>query len=232
MTRQQVFAYHPDIIARYPTLVGGIIVGDGVTNGQTPPELLALYQEEQRKVLERIGDTPLSQIDSLAAWRSVFRSFGVDPTQIRSACEALLRRLTKQGDIPSINMLVDIGNLVSIRYGIPVAVVDRRAAKGTILVHFADGTERFTNLGTTEVVNPDVGEVIFSDEDKLVFARRWCWRQSDQSAAREDTQNIVVTVEAHHANAKHDVEAAIQDLTGLLGQFAGGQLRSEILVGG
>ncbi len=65
-----------------------------------------------------------------------------------------------------------------------------------------------------------------------MFARRWCWRQSDQSAAREDTQNIVVTVEAHHANAKQDVEAAIQNLTGLLGQFAGGQLRSEILVGG
>jgi DNA/RNA-binding domain of Phe-tRNA-synthetase-like protein len=226
-----VFQYHPDILARYPNLAAGIIVGDGVKNGQTPPELLALYQDEQRKVLERIGDTPLSQIESLAAWRGVFRSFGVDPTQIRSACEALLRRLTKQGDIPSINTLVDIGNLVSTRYAIPVAVVDRRAAKGAITVHFADGTERFTNLGTTEVVNPDGGEVIFSDEDKLVFARRWCWRQSDQSASREDTRNIVVTIEAHHANGRQDVEAAIQDLMGLLERFAGGELRSEMLVG-
>lgn len=226
-----VFQYHPDILARYPNLAAGIIVGDGVKNGQTPPELLALYQDEQRKVLERIGDTPLSQIESLAAWRGVFRSFGVDPTQIRSACEALLRRLTKQGDIPSINTMVDIGNLVSSRYAIPVAVVDRRAAKGAITVHFADGTERFTNLGTTEVVNPDGGEVIFSDEDKLVFARRWCWRQSDQSASREDTRNIVVTIEAHHANGRQDVEAAIQDLMGLLERFAGGELRSEMLVG-
>ena len=39
----------------------------------------------------------------------------------RSAAEALLRRLTKQGSIPSINTLVDIGNLVSIRYALPVA---------------------------------------------------------------------------------------------------------------
>jgi DNA/RNA-binding domain of Phe-tRNA-synthetase-like protein len=232
MTNNRIFQYHPEIMERYPTLAAGIIVGDGVTNGQTPPELLALYQEEQRKVLERIGDMPLSQIESLAAWRSVFRSFGVDPTQIRSACEALLRRLTKQGDIPSINTLVDIGNLVSIRYAIPVAVVDRRAAKGAITVHFADGTERFTNLGTTEVVNPDVGEVIFSDEDKLVFARRWCWRQSDQSASREDTQKIVVTVEAHHANGREDVKAALQDLMGLFERFTGGELRSDMLVGG
>lgn len=223
------FQYHPDIIERYPSLVGGIVIGKNVRNGATPPELLALYQAEQRAALERIGDTPLSQIESLAAWRGVFRSFGVDPTQIRSACEALLRRLTKQGDIPSINTLVDIGNLVSIRYAIPVAVVDMRAAKGAITVHFADGTERFTNLGTTEVVHPDVGEVIFSDEDKLVFARRWCWRQSDESAAREDTQNIIVTIEAHHASARQDVEAAIADLMELLSEYADGKVKSQLL---
>lgn len=227
-----VFQYHPDILARYPQLVGGIIIGSGVRNGPTPRDLLTLYRQEQQAVLERIGDTPLSQIESLAAWRGIFRSFGVDPTQIRSACEALLRRLTKQGDIPSINTLVDIGNLVSIRYAVPIAIVDRRAAKGTITVHFADGTEHFTNLGATEAAHPDVGEVIFSDEDKLVFARRWCWRQSDQSAARDDTREIVVTVEAHHTSARRDVEAALNDLMGLLERFAGGQLRCEILADG
>lgn len=225
------FQYHPQILARYPNLAGGIIVASGVRNKRTPAELLTLYHDEQHKVLAKIGDTPLSQIESLAAWRNVFRSFGVDPTQIRSACEALLRRLTKQGDIPSINLLVDIGNLVSIRYAIPVAIVDRRAATGTILVHFADGTERFTNLGTDEVVHPDVGEVIFSDEAGLAFARRWCWRQSDQSAAREDTTDIIVTVEAHHTYAQQDVKAAIQDLIGLLQNYAGGDVHSEILAG-
>jgi DNA/RNA-binding domain of Phe-tRNA-synthetase-like protein len=224
-----VFQYHPAIFERYPNLVGGVIVGHGLTNRPSPPDLLDAYRAEQQAVIERIGNTPLSQIESLSAWRGVFRSFGVDPTQIRSACEALLRRLTKQGDIPSINMLVDIGNLVSIRYGIPVAVVDLRSVQGAITVHFAEGDERFTNLGTTEVVQPDKGEVIFSDETKLVFARRWCWRQSDQSAAREDTQNVVVTVEAHHQNARADIEAAVRDLLALFQTYAGGEYHSDIL---
>ena len=78
----------------------------------------------------RIGETPLSQIPSLAAWRSVFRGFGLDPTQYRGAAEALLRRLTKKGEIPSVNTLVDIGNLVSIRYALPVALFDLRATTG------------------------------------------------------------------------------------------------------
>ncbi len=217
-----VFQYHPDILARYPNLIGGVIVARGVRNGATPPGLRALYHAEQQATLARIGSTPLSEIPSLAAWRGVFRSFGVDPTQIRSACEALLRRLTKQGDIPSINTLVDLGNLVSIRYALPVAVVDLRSVQGAITVRFADGTERFTNLGQPEVAHPDPGEVIFADETGLAFARRWCWRQSEQSASREDTTEVVVTVEAHHANGRHDVEAAVADLTALLAQYAGG----------
>jgi DNA/RNA-binding domain of Phe-tRNA-synthetase-like protein len=210
------FQYSPEILARYPNVVGGVIVARGVRNGASSPELLALYRSEQQLTVARIGSTPLSQIESLAAWRGVFRSFGVDPTQIRSACEAQLRRLTKQGDIPSINALVDLGNLVSIRYALPVAIVDTRAMTGGITVKFAEGTERFTNLGQPEIANPDPGEVIFVDDGGLVFARRWCWRQSDQSAAREDTTNILVTVEAQHAGGRNDVEAAMRDLLNYL----------------
>src|SRR5688500_18850975 len=108
------FRYHPDILAHYPAVVGGVILAQGMTNGPTPESLLTAYQAEQQATLRRVGDTPLSQIESLAAWRRAFGSFGVAPTQYRSAAEALLRRLTKQGDIPSINLLVDLGNLVSI----------------------------------------------------------------------------------------------------------------------
>jgi DNA/RNA-binding domain of Phe-tRNA-synthetase-like protein len=224
-----LFQYDPAILERYPNLAGGFIVGRGLTNRPTPPDLLDAYRAEQQAVLSHIGDTPLSQIESLAAWRSVFRSFGVDPTQIRSACEALLRRLTKQGDIPSINMLVDIGNLVSIRYAIPIAIVDMRALSGKITVCFAKGDEQFTNLGQTEIANPDPGEVIFVDDAGLVYARRWCWRQSDQSAAREDTQNIIITVEAQHANGRASVESAVNDLLALLRPHTGGEFEAEII---
>lgn len=217
-----VFRYHPDIVARYPNVVGGVILARGMTNGPAPEDLQAAFRAEQQATLRRIGDTPLSQIESLAAWRSVFRSFDVDPTQYRSAAEALLRRLTKKGDIPSINMLVDLGNLVSIRYALPVAVFDTRALQGAVTVHFADGSERYTTLGQDEVEHPEPGEVVFSDETKLVIARRWCWRQSDQSAAQEDTTQAIITVEAHHAEGQKDIDAALKDLLTLLRAFAGG----------
>jgi DNA/RNA-binding domain of Phe-tRNA-synthetase-like protein len=216
-----VFQYDTGILQRFPHITGGVIYAQNLVNGPTPPELQEAFIVEQQDVLQRLGDTPLSQLPSLAAWRSAFREFGVEPTQYRSAAESLLRRLTKKGDIPSINSLVDLCNLVSIRYALPAAVFDTRALHGTLTVHFANGTERYTTLGQDEVDHPDVGEVVFSDEEGLVMARRWCWRQSEQSAAQPDTTTAIITIEAHHANARKDIEAALHDLLSLLREYAG-----------
>jgi DNA/RNA-binding domain of Phe-tRNA-synthetase-like protein len=71
--------------------------------------------------------------------------------------------------------------------------------------------------------------VVFSDEAKLVVARRWCWRQSDQSAARAETTDVIITVEAHHARGRHDVQAAVDELVKLLSKYAGGTSVSGIL---
>ena len=225
-----LFQYDLQIVERFSSVVGGVVVADGVRNGPSSAELVAAFEEEQRAVVARLGDTPLSEVPSLAAWRRAFRGFGVDPTAYRSAAEALLRRLTKQGSIPSINTLVDIGNLVSIRYGLPVAVFDRASISGGLTVRFADGDESFTDLGSGAVEHPEPGEVIFNDSAGHVAARRWCWRQSAESASRDSTTDILVTVEGHHEAARADVEAAVVDLKALLRSFAGvSGMRTAIL---
>jgi DNA/RNA-binding domain of Phe-tRNA-synthetase-like protein len=223
------FRYHTDVLARYPDVIGGVILAQGIANGPTPESLLISYREEQEAVKERIGSMPLSQIQSLEAWRGAFRRFGVDPTQYRSAAEALLRRLTKKGDIPSINLLVDIGNMISIRYALPVAVIDARSIQGAITVRFAAGSENSSMLGKSESDHPEPGEVIFSDEAGLVVARRWCWRQSEEGAAQANTTEAIIAIEAHHSNGRHDIEAALTDLQELLRKYAGGTLHAYVL---
>ena len=72
------------------------------------------------------------------------------------------------------------------------------------------------DLGASETAHPEPGEVIFADDADAVCARRWCWRQSRASAARDDSTEILVTVEGHHASAAADVAAALDDLEALL----------------
>ena len=224
------FRYGPDIIERFPAVVGGVIHATGVHNGPTPPRLAAAFRDEMLATRTRIGETPLSELPALAAWRKTFRGFGVDPTQYRSAAEALVRRLTKGGELPSIGTLVDLANLVSIRYALPVAVFDERGISGGTIVRFARGDERWADLGSSQTEHPDPGEVIFVDAADVVSARRWCWRQSAGSAARDDTTEILVTVEGHHEAAVDDVTRALADLEALLAAHAApATLRSAVL---
>jgi DNA/RNA-binding domain of Phe-tRNA-synthetase-like protein len=223
------FNYHSEITSQFPDLHAGVIQVQDITNSPTPDRLKVAFQDEQTAVLAKLGDTPLSELETLKAWRAAFRSFGVNPTKYRSAPEALLRRLTKKGDIPTLNTLVDICNLVSIRYALPVAAFDLHALQGPITVRYADGTERFTPLGITEVEHPEPGEVIFADETALVVARRWCWRQSAESAAGPETRETIFTIEAQHPDGGVHVKAALDDLLALLGEYAPGDFYPALL---
>jgi DNA/RNA-binding domain of Phe-tRNA-synthetase-like protein len=217
-----VFCYDAAVLERYPTIHAGVIHAAGVTNGPTPPALLERYRAAQRDTAERLASTPVSELPSIAAWRRAFAAFGAKPTQYRSAAEALLRRLSKHGDIPSINALVDLGNFVSIRYALPVAVVDLAGIAGGLTVQFATGAERFTDLGSDESVAPEPGEVVFVDRDGVAAARRWCWRQSAQSATGPATTDALVVVEGLHATVAGDIADALADLAALLAEFQPG----------
>lgn len=223
------FRYHPDIYKEFPELRAGVVLARNLHNIKTPDELLHEYYSEQKKILAKLENTQLSELPSLSAWRTTFRRFGVNPTKYRSAPESLLRRLKKKGDIPSINMLVDINNLISIRYFLPVATFDSREIQGGIMVKFANGDEHFTPLGMGDVENPHSGEVIFVDEKDMVVARRWCWRQSQESAAQLDTNQVILTVEGTHDGALRDIQLALRDLLKLHKDYSGGDYVNQYL---
>ncbi len=214
-----MFSYDRRVLERYPTIRAGVVHAVGLSNGASPAELRDQFRAQQLASRSEIGSRAISALPSIAAWRRAFAGFGVKPTQYRNAAEALLRRLVKRGDIPSINLLVDIANLVAIRYRLPVAAFDQAHVTGSTVVRFAGGGERFTDLGSTRVVAPHPGEVVFVDEAGAVSARRWCWRQSAQSATGPRTVEALFTVEGHHDRANEDVAAAARDLRGLLQRY-------------
>ncbi|MBA2316324.1 MAG: hypothetical protein H0V93_00845 [Euzebyales bacterium] len=211
-----MFAYDHAVAERYPSLRSGVIHATGLANGPSPPGLLDECRVEQQAASERLKAAAVADLPSIAAWRRAFTRFGAKPTQHRNAAEALLRRLAKHGGIPTVNTLADLGNLVSIRYAMPVAVFDQANIAGSTIVRFATGAERFTDLGSTDGVHPDPGEVVFVDSDDVVSARRWCWRQSAQSATSPTTVDALIVVEGHHGTARQDVMSALTDLTSLL----------------
>lgn len=214
-----MFDYDAAVLERYPTIRAAVLLATGVVNGPSPAGLLERYRAEQVVVRHQLAGGAIAELPAIAAWRRAFSAFGAKPTQYRCAAEALLRRLVKQGGIPSINTLVDMGNVVSIRYAMPVAVIDLAGIDGAVTVRFATGHEHFTDLGSSETVHPEPGEVVFVDRAGVACARRWCWRQSAQSATSDATVDALIVVEGQHEGAENDVKSALDDLTALLSTF-------------
>lgn len=87
----------------------------------------ALCAESSKRARERYDLEKLSADPTVAALRRLFRAAGCDPTRYRPSSEALLRRILKGEDIPSISPLVDLNNCLSAELAVPCCVM----AEGT-----------------------------------------------------------------------------------------------------
>jgi DNA/RNA-binding domain of Phe-tRNA-synthetase-like protein len=210
------FRYDPAVLELFPAVRAALVAVEGAHPGPATPALSAVHAAAQQEVAARLRAEAIADIPSIAAWRRAFRAFGTDPTRHRSAPESLLRRLDKGHGIPALNGLVDVGNVVSIRHALPVAVFDVIGLDGTITVRLATGSEVFVGIGTPEPTHPDTGEVVFIDGGGTVLARRWCWRQSSAAAVSTTTTDALFVVEAHHDGSAGDIAAAAAELERLV----------------
>ena len=65
------------------------------------------------------ADVPWAEAH-LAAWGELFKKFGAKPQRTPCSAEALRKRVARDGNLPTIDPVVDLYNAISIRYAIPV----------------------------------------------------------------------------------------------------------------
>lgn len=207
------FRHHPQLRADFPTLVAGTLRLDGVSTD--PAGAAADPSPWLATARERLAGTAEGQLPPIQAWRRAFTAMGLKPTQYRCASESLLRRLRREGDLPSLHPLVDLCNAVSAAYAIPVAALDADRITGDLEVRRAAGTERYDTFAG-DVEHPEPGEVVFVDAGGRAHARRWTNRQSGHSAISAATRRAFIVTEALHDGAAVDVPALLDDLAAAL----------------
>lgn len=217
-----------DIFTPFPDYIRGVVVARGVQNGTSPAELVSLLREAEASLRERFGEENPATLPRIASWREAFRKTGVKPAEFRSSIEAMTRRVVKGQEIPSINALVDIGNVLSLRHLIPTGGHSLDEVKDDIFLRAATGEETFVPFGETETEHPLPGEIIFV-EGNVVLTRRWSWRQGNYTLTLPETKNIEFNVDGLPPVARDEVESVCQEVMELVERFCGGTCRYEIL---
>jgi DNA/RNA-binding domain of Phe-tRNA-synthetase-like protein len=217
-----------EVFARFPEYRRGVVLAYDVRNGESPVELVRMLREEESRARQRLNVDTLTAEPRLASWREAFRHLGYKPGDFRPSIEALLRRVLRGQELPSINALVDIGNIVSLRHLLPVGGHATDVLTRDIALRPASGTEEFVPFGSQEVEHPAPGEFIFVEGDK-VLTRRWIWRQANHTLTLPETTAVEINIDGLPPVTAADVEAAAKDVMDLVELFCGGRLYYKIL---
>lgn len=96
-----------------------------------------------REYRKRFADLPISKIEGVQAARSFFRAIGIDPTKRRPSSEALLRRALNNKDFYKVNNIVDLGNLFSLKFLLPICIYDLDAIKGNVIIRIGNKEDEY-----------------------------------------------------------------------------------------
>jgi DNA/RNA-binding domain of Phe-tRNA-synthetase-like protein len=177
---------------RFPDLIAKILQVKEVQIEKRNDELEKFKAEVAKQVREMYDLESLKDQLAFRAYRDFFWSVGIDPTKNRPAAEALIRRILGGRTIPTINSLVDVYNLASIKSRIALATFDADKLKGDLFMRFAEEGEKFLGIGMEKPLILKGGEIVVADNAKLVAV--YPYRDADNTKVTVETKNITMIV--------------------------------------
>jgi DNA/RNA-binding domain of Phe-tRNA-synthetase-like protein len=91
------------------------------------------------------GQAP-AEIDALKPARELYKSFGIDPTKTRPSSEALLRRVLRSKPLPRIMNAVDLCNLLSLSFLLPLGLYDSAKIVGEVTLRRGGEGEAYPGI--------------------------------------------------------------------------------------
>ncbi|MBI4416311.1 MAG: hypothetical protein HY557_04950 [Euryarchaeota archaeon] len=169
----------------------------------------------QTYALETVKDEP-----RLRAYRDFFWRVGIDPTKVRPAAEALLRRVLQGKPLPRINALVDAYNLASIETRIALAAFDLAKLRGDLRMRRARAGEPFLGIGMEAPTLLMGREVVVEDDERLVAI--YPYRDADASKVTPGTRDVLFLVCGVPGIPPDALDEAVRVTADLVTRFCGG----------
>ncbi|MCA0989245.1 B3/B4 domain-containing protein [Guptibacillus algicola] len=196
--------------------VGWITYHDIVVEN-SPQMVRGRYQFYLETMMMDLEETELTSFPQVKEWRSVFKNLGTDPSRYRPSSEALLRRLKKGSDLPSIHSAADINNLLSLQYKIPIGIYDLDLVKGPITVEIGNELASYQGLNGREV---NFNNKPVSSDEKGPFGSPIV--DSKRTAVTEKTRNAIQLYYIQPSLSSEEAKKLLQASGEMFNQIHGG----------
>jgi DNA/RNA-binding domain of Phe-tRNA-synthetase-like protein len=216
------YVVEPEIFDLFPAFRRGVVIATQLDNRSTESDLGPLIAESAKAALSEI------EPERISVWKDAYLKLRVDPNKYSPSIKFLYDQIRKGKPPRSISKIVDIMNLVSLRWMAPCGGDDLKTIlPGDLRLGMAQGDESFAPLfKATSFESPLEGEVIYyTPQTKKVMCRRWTWRNADFSKITPETTAVAINIDIMAPPfSENDLEAALSELAGLLERYCGGRV--------
>lgn len=129
----------------------GLVAAAPVAVGPAGDALLEETAKLADDLVRRYDGLTPAEIEELAPARQLYRYFGIDPTKTRPSSEALLRRVLKVKPLPRIISAVDLCNLLSLKFLLPIGLYDAGKIVGDVELRRGTPGESFAGIRKADV---------------------------------------------------------------------------------
>ena len=178
------------------------------------------------KLKESYSLDTLKDLEIVRAYRDFFWTLGIDPTKIRPAAEALIRRILGGKEIPRINCVVDAYNLVSMEDAIAIAAFDVNKLEGDLIMRFAKEGEEFLGIGMKKSKILKGKELVISDNKELIAI--YPYRDADNTKVTKSSREILFLICGVPGINKENLDSTAKKMISYTTQICGGHGGSKI----
>ncbi|WP_027410491.1 B3/4 domain-containing protein [Anoxybacteroides tepidamans] len=207
-----------------PQFKVGIITYKNITVDHSPQMLKGKLQLFQESIYFDLQETPLSTVQSLSEWRTIFKTVGTDPSRYRPSSESLYRRIQKQQYIPSINSAADVNNFFSLYYKVPIGIYDADQIKGNVSIEIGTKEDEYTAINGRIV---QFERKIVAKDELGPFGSPIV--DSERTAVTHNTKNAVQIVYLLPSMEQGECEKLIASIKEMFIQIHGGEAFTQII---
>src|SRR5436305_6688581 len=203
---------------RIPGVTFGMVTIHGVTVRKSDERLWKQVEILSQRLASEFSLDRLSENQQIAAVRGLQKSFGFDPTRYRPSSESLLRRILKGQGLYQINTAVDVNNLCSLEFLLPMCSYNLRNVEGQVRVRIGKAGEEY----------PGIGRQVFQAENKVIIAddssiMGSTVSDSERTKVSTETTDILLAIYAPATMEPHIIEHYATVAGQKMVEFNGGQ---------
>jgi len=183
--------WHPEVVQRLPGLTFWFVTIDRVRVASSDARFDNLEKEVLAEIIRRMTLEQVKNHPVVRRYRDFYwHNLGIDPTKVRPAGEALIRRVLQGNQLYRINNVVDAYNLASVRTGLAFGVFDHNVLVPPLEVRFARAGEPFLGIAKGEPIALTGRELLLTDSRAIVCVHPY--RDAERSKVTQQTSRLLV----------------------------------------